>query len=77
MIEGGQRARARALFLQALRKSFTRRTALLFIFSYGPHAVFKHVLNFKRALVQKRVITEAIEFCLLRRPEAPPTASPE
>jgi glycosyltransferase involved in cell wall biosynthesis len=77
LMEGGQGARARALFLQTLRKSFTRRTALLLIFTYGPPAVFKHALNFKRALVQNKVITEALELCLLRRPEAPPAASPE
>lgn len=77
LLESGRRAPARALFRQALTKSFTRRTALLLAFSCAPPSLFRHSLNFKRALVRKRVITEAIELCLLRRPEVSPATSHE
>jgi glycosyltransferase involved in cell wall biosynthesis len=77
LLDSGRRAPARALFRQALEKSFTRRTALLLAFSCAPPAFFRHSLNFKRALVRKRVITEAIELCLLRRPGVSPITSHE
>lgn len=77
LLEGGQRARARALFLETLRKSFTRRTALLFVFTFSPRLVFKHFLNVKRALVQKKVITETVELRMLRGTEVSPATSPE
>ena len=56
LLERGQSARARALFLQTLRRSFTRRTAFLLVFTYGPSAVFRRSLSVKRALVRKRMI---------------------
>jgi glycosyltransferase involved in cell wall biosynthesis len=77
LMEGGQSAQARALFRQVIGKNLTRRTVILLVFTYAPATVFKYFLNHKRALVRKRVINEAIELCLLRRPEISPAADTE
>jgi glycosyltransferase involved in cell wall biosynthesis len=62
-----QYVEARQLFSLALRKKYSWRPALLYLFSYSPQVVFTGALKIKRALVRLKVMNEAIEFGLLKK----------
>jgi glycosyltransferase involved in cell wall biosynthesis len=66
-LERQQYVEARQLFSLALRKRYSWRPVLLYLFSYSPQVVFTGALKIKRALVRLKVINEAMEFGLLKK----------
>ncbi|HEX8070574.1 MAG TPA: glycosyltransferase [Pyrinomonadaceae bacterium] len=62
LMDEARLAEARRCFAQAVRSGGGRRAALLWLFSFGPAALFRRAVRLKRAFVRRCLLTDELGF---------------